>query len=277
MQAPPRKRSARKRRRARAATLASSSAESTADSAGEGLQPPYTRIMISPLVRLSPCSPCSPSPNISLPGRIGGYCVGDQRRTWRGSARQSRDTPWRHRAEVEITHPDAEWTRSLRRSKGRDLHGAKASEGGGQNVEATFDRVDASLDHFRTWTPAARSGHLRARFRSGVALDTEIAWLLDSAIASQFGPRVPEPRRGPRSRRAQGVGDLGESVELTNEANDASTGATSRVCSSSPTPTSSSSRWSRGWRAAAPVAAMTESTLVGELAAVAHSARRSRK
>jgi ketosteroid isomerase-like protein len=46
------------------------------------------------------------------------------------------------------------------------------------NVEAIFDRVDASVDDVRELGDQLLAlGHLRARFRSGVTLDTEIAWL----------------------------------------------------------------------------------------------------
>ena len=81
---------------------------------------------------------------------------------------------------LEITHPDAEWYPFTAAVEGDETyHGREGIRRWWANVEATFDRVDASVDDFRELGDQLLAlGHLRARFRSGVTLDTEIAWLL---------------------------------------------------------------------------------------------------
>jgi ketosteroid isomerase-like protein len=45
-------------------------------------------------------------------------------------------------------------------------------------VDATFAELEASVEQVRDLGDAVLAlGHLRARFKSGVRLDTEIAWL----------------------------------------------------------------------------------------------------
>jgi ketosteroid isomerase-like protein len=81
---------------------------------------------------------------------------------------------------LEITHPDAEWYPFTAAVEGDEAyHGHEGIRRWWANVEATFDRVDASVDEVRELGDQLLVlGHLQARFRSGVNLDTEIAWLL---------------------------------------------------------------------------------------------------
>jgi ketosteroid isomerase-like protein len=78
---------------------------------------------------------------------------------------------------LEITHPEAEWYPFTAAVEGDEAyHGHDGIRKWWANVEASFERVEADIDDIRDDLLAL--GHLRARFRSGVALDTEIAWLL---------------------------------------------------------------------------------------------------
>ena len=81
---------------------------------------------------------------------------------------------------LEITHPDAEWYPFTAAVDGDEAyHGREGIKRWWANVEAIFDWVDASVDDVRELGDQLLAlGHLRARFRSGVTLDTEIAWLL---------------------------------------------------------------------------------------------------
>jgi ketosteroid isomerase-like protein len=81
---------------------------------------------------------------------------------------------------LEITHPDAEWYPFTAAVEGDEAyHGREGIKRWWANVEAIFDRVEASVDDVRELGDQLLAlGHLRARFRSGVTLDTEIAWLL---------------------------------------------------------------------------------------------------
>jgi ketosteroid isomerase-like protein len=81
---------------------------------------------------------------------------------------------------LEIIHPDAEWYPFTAAVEGDEAyHGPDGLRKWWANVDASFDRVDASIDDIRDLGDDLLAlGHLRARFRSGVALDTEIAWLL---------------------------------------------------------------------------------------------------
>lgn len=80
---------------------------------------------------------------------------------------------------LEITHPDAEWYPFTAAVEGAHAyHGREGIRRWWANVDAIFDQVDASVDDVRDLGDELLAlGHLRARFRSGVTLDTEIAWL----------------------------------------------------------------------------------------------------
>jgi ketosteroid isomerase-like protein len=81
---------------------------------------------------------------------------------------------------LEITHPEAEWYPFTAAVEGDEpYHGPQGVRKWWANVDASFDRVDASIDDIRDLGDRVLAlGHLRARFRSGVSLDTEIGWLL---------------------------------------------------------------------------------------------------
>ena len=107
-----------------------------------------------------------------------------------GSARQSRDT---NRGKIgpmlEITHPEAEWYPFTAAVEGNEAyHGHEGLRRWWENVDARFDRVDATVDDIRDLGDQLLAlGRFRARFRSGVTLDTEIAWLSDTGVASPSG------------------------------------------------------------------------------------------
>ena len=81
---------------------------------------------------------------------------------------------------VEITHPDAEWYPFTAAVEGDEAyHGPEGIRRWWANVQASVDQVEATVDDVRDLGDRLLAfGHLRARFRSGVPLDTEIAWLL---------------------------------------------------------------------------------------------------
>jgi ketosteroid isomerase-like protein len=83
-------------------------------------------------------------------------------------------------AMLEITHPEAEWYPFTAAVEGNEAyHGHEGLRRWWANVDASFDQVKASVDDIRDLGDELLAlGHLRARFRSGVTLDTEIAWLV---------------------------------------------------------------------------------------------------
>ncbi|HEX6587335.1 MAG TPA: nuclear transport factor 2 family protein [Solirubrobacterales bacterium] len=80
---------------------------------------------------------------------------------------------------LEITHPEAEWYPFSAAVEGDEAYqGRDGIRRWWANVDAIFDQVDASVDDVRDFGDQLLAlGHLRARFRSGVTLETEIAWL----------------------------------------------------------------------------------------------------
>jgi ketosteroid isomerase-like protein len=80
---------------------------------------------------------------------------------------------------LEITHPEAEWYPFTAQVEGDDAY--QGHEGLRQwwaNVDATFEELEASIEEVRDLGDAVLAvGHLRARFRSGVTLETEIGWV----------------------------------------------------------------------------------------------------
>jgi ketosteroid isomerase-like protein len=83
-------------------------------------------------------------------------------------------------AMLEITHPEAEWYPFTAQVEGDDAyHGHEGLRQWWANVDATFEELEATVEEVRDLGDAVLAlGHLRARFRSGVTLDTEIAWLI---------------------------------------------------------------------------------------------------
>jgi ketosteroid isomerase-like protein len=82
-------------------------------------------------------------------------------------------------AMLEIWHPEAEWYPFTAQVEGDDAyHGREGLRQWWANVDATFEELEASAEDIRDLGDAVLAlGHLRARFRSGVTLDTEIGWL----------------------------------------------------------------------------------------------------
>jgi ketosteroid isomerase-like protein len=82
-------------------------------------------------------------------------------------------------AMLEIWHPEAEWYPFTAQVEGDDAyHGREGLKQWWANVDATFEELDASIEEIRDLGDAVLAlGRLRAQFRSGVILDTEIGWL----------------------------------------------------------------------------------------------------
>jgi ketosteroid isomerase-like protein len=82
-------------------------------------------------------------------------------------------------AMLETWHPEAEWYPFTAQVEGDEVdYGREGLKQWWANVDATFEELEASVDEVRDLGDAVLAlGHLRARFRSGVTLDTEIGWL----------------------------------------------------------------------------------------------------
>ena len=80
---------------------------------------------------------------------------------------------------LEVSDPEAEWYPFTAQVEGDDAyHGHRGIRQWWANVEATFEEIEASVEEVRDLGDAVLGlGHLRARFKSGVPLETEIAWL----------------------------------------------------------------------------------------------------
>jgi ketosteroid isomerase-like protein len=80
---------------------------------------------------------------------------------------------------LETSHPEAEWYPLTAQVEGDEAY--RGHEGMKQwwaNVDAAFEEFEASVDELRDLGDDVLAlGHLHARFRSGVPLDTEIGWL----------------------------------------------------------------------------------------------------
>ncbi|HSJ18288.1 MAG TPA: nuclear transport factor 2 family protein [Solirubrobacterales bacterium] len=80
---------------------------------------------------------------------------------------------------LEIWHPEAEWYPFTAQVEGDDAyHGHDGLRRWWANVDATFDELEASAEDVRDLGDTVLAlGHLRARFKIGVAPNTEIGWL----------------------------------------------------------------------------------------------------
>jgi ketosteroid isomerase-like protein len=76
-------------------------------------------------------------------------------------------------------HPEAEWYPITAVVEGDEPYrGREGIRQWWENINATFEEFEASIDEVRDLGAAVLAlGHLRARFRSGVPLETEIGWL----------------------------------------------------------------------------------------------------
>ena len=81
-------------------------------------------------------------------------------------------------AMLAIWHPDAEWYPFTAQVEGDDAyHGHEGLRRWWANVDATFEEIEASVEEVRDLGDSVLAlGRLRARFRSGVTLDSEIGW-----------------------------------------------------------------------------------------------------
>jgi ketosteroid isomerase-like protein len=82
-------------------------------------------------------------------------------------------------AMLVLSHPEAEWYPFTAQVEGDDAyHGHEGLRQWWANVDATFEELEASVEESRDLGDTVLAlGHLHARFRSGVTLDTEIGWL----------------------------------------------------------------------------------------------------
>jgi ketosteroid isomerase-like protein len=83
-------------------------------------------------------------------------------------------------AMLEVWHPEMEWYPFTVQAEGGEAY--QGHEGLKQwfaNVNATFEGVEARVEEVRDLGDMVVAlGHLRARFRSGVSLDTPVGWLV---------------------------------------------------------------------------------------------------
>ncbi len=81
---------------------------------------------------------------------------------------------------LEMSDPEIEWYPFTAQVEGDEAyHGHEGLRQWWANVDAAFEEFEASIDQIRDLDDTVLAlGHLRARFRSGVTLDTEIGWVL---------------------------------------------------------------------------------------------------
>jgi ketosteroid isomerase-like protein len=80
---------------------------------------------------------------------------------------------------LETSHPEAEWYPLTAQVEGDEAYrGHESMKQWWANVDAAFEEFEASVEELRDLGDDVLAlGHLHARFRSGVPLDTEIGWL----------------------------------------------------------------------------------------------------
>ena len=83
-------------------------------------------------------------------------------------------------AMVEAFHPECEWFPFTAKVEGNEAyHGHDGIRRWWANLDATFPEREASVDEVReTGDAVVALGRLRARFRSGLSLDTEAGWFV---------------------------------------------------------------------------------------------------
>ena len=81
---------------------------------------------------------------------------------------------------LEISDPAGEWYPLTAEVEGNDPYiGREGLRQWWENVGAAFEELEASLEEVRDLGDTVLAlGHLRAQFKSGVALNTETAWLI---------------------------------------------------------------------------------------------------
>ena len=80
---------------------------------------------------------------------------------------------------LETSHPEIEWYPFSAQVEGDvAYHGHEGVRKWWANLTATFDEFEASIDEVRDQGEVVLAlGRLRARFRSGITLDTEVGWV----------------------------------------------------------------------------------------------------
>ena len=83
-------------------------------------------------------------------------------------------------AMVETYHPECEWFPFTAQVEGDEPYrGHEGIRRWWANIDATFSELEASVDEVRdAGDTVVALGRLRAQFRSGVSLDTEIGWFI---------------------------------------------------------------------------------------------------
>jgi ketosteroid isomerase-like protein len=81
---------------------------------------------------------------------------------------------------MDLFHPEAEWYPFTAQVEGDEAyHGHEGLRQWIANTNATFEESEASIDEIRGEGDIVLAlGHLHARFRSGVTLDSEIGWVV---------------------------------------------------------------------------------------------------
>ena len=81
---------------------------------------------------------------------------------------------------LETSDPEIEWYPFTAQVEGDEAyHGHEGLRQWWANIDAAFEEFEASVDQVRDLDDTVLAlGHLRTRFRSGVALDTEIGWVV---------------------------------------------------------------------------------------------------
>ena len=101
---------------------------------------------------------------------------------------------------LETSDPEIEWYPFTAQVEGDEAyHGHDGLRQWWANIDAAFEEFEASVDEVRDLDDTVLAlGHLRARFRSGVALDTEIGWVVRSPRwPRRVGSCLPKPCRSP--------------------------------------------------------------------------------
>jgi ketosteroid isomerase-like protein len=80
---------------------------------------------------------------------------------------------------LETSHPDIEWYPFSAQVEGDVAYqGHQGVRQWWANLTATFEEFEASIDEVRDEGDVVMAlGRLRARFRSGITLDTEVGWV----------------------------------------------------------------------------------------------------
>jgi ketosteroid isomerase-like protein len=80
---------------------------------------------------------------------------------------------------LETSHPEIEWFPFSAQVEGDVAYrGHEGVRRWWANLNATFEEFEATIDEIRDDEDVVMAlGHLRAQFRSGITLDTEVGWV----------------------------------------------------------------------------------------------------